>query len=126
LQLGGNQADGSRTVHHFSDRAATGHLADILAEIANRYAAIDRNLSFVGLLLACDHPEQRGLAGAVRPDKADLLAFLEHCGGFDEEDMVAELLADVIEADHGHARKEKSSRPLLSYLQRQGKRVLRP
>jgi hypothetical protein len=40
--------------------------------------------------------------------------------------MVAELLADVIEADHGHARKEKSSRPLLSYLQRQGKRVLRP
>jgi hypothetical protein len=31
------------------------------------------------------------------------------------------LLADIVEADHGHAKKEKSSRPLLSHLKQQGK-----
>ena len=59
------------------------------------------DLPFVGLLLAGDHPEQRGLAGTVRADQAGLLALLKRRGGFDEEDLVALLLADVVEADHG-------------------------
>ena len=58
------------------------------------------DLALVGLLLAGDHAEQRGLAGAVRPDQADLLALLERRGGLDEEDLVAVLLADVVETDH--------------------------
>jgi hypothetical protein len=49
---------------------------------------------------AGNHPEQRGLAGPVRPDEADLLALLEGGRGFDEQDLVADLLADVIETDH--------------------------
>jgi hypothetical protein len=50
--------------------------------------------------MARDHPKKRGLAGPVRADQADFLALLEGRGGFDEEDLVADLLADVIETDH--------------------------
>ncbi len=73
-QFGGERADGAGAVHHFGDRAAAAHLADILAEIADGDAALDRDLAFVGLFLAGDHAEQRGLAGAVGADEADLLA----------------------------------------------------
>ena len=58
------------------------------------------DLALVGRFLARNHPEKRGLAGPVRADKADLFALLQGCGGFDEEDLVADLLGDVIETDH--------------------------
>ena len=45
-------------------------------------------------------PEQRRLAGAVGTDEADLLALVERRGGLDEEDLVAVLLADIVETDH--------------------------
>src|SRR5206468_12696051 len=93
-------AAGAGAIHHLRDRAASGHLAYVLTEIADGDTAIERYLALVGLLLARDHPEQRGLAGPVRADEADLLALLERRGGFDEEDLVADLLADVIETDH--------------------------
>ncbi|MFK4401327.1 hypothetical protein ABIF31_007884 [Bradyrhizobium elkanii] len=99
-ELGRDHADGPCPIHHLGDRAAAGHLADVLAEIADRNAAIERDLALVRDFPARDHPEQRGLAGAVRPDEADLLALLERRGGFDEEDLVTDLLGDVIEADH--------------------------
>ena len=81
-------------------RAAARHLAHVLAEVADGDAAIDGDLALVGLLLANDHAEQRRLAGAVRTDEADLLASVERRGGFDEEDLVAVLLADTVEANH--------------------------
>ena len=59
-----------------------------------------RHVAFVGLFLADDHPEERRLAGAVRPDEADLLAGIELERGVDEEDLPAVLLADVGERDH--------------------------
>ena len=77
LQLGGDRAHRAGAVHHLGDRAPARHLADVLAEIADRHAAIDRDLALVGLLLAGDHAEQRRLAGAVGPDEPDLLALLE-------------------------------------------------
>ena len=76
------------------------HLADVLAEVTDGNTAIDRHLPLIGLLLAGNHPEQGGLAGAVRTDEADLLALLQGRGSFDEEDLVADLLRDVIETDH--------------------------
>ena len=85
------------------DGAAARHLADVLAEVADGDAAIDRDLALVGLLLAGDHPEQRRLAGAVRADQADLLALLERRGGFDEENLPAVLLADIVETNHVRA-----------------------
>jgi hypothetical protein len=65
-------------------------------------------LALVGVLLARNHPEQRRLAGSVRADEADLLALLECGGGLDEEDLVANLLADVVETNHVHTNLEKS------------------
>ena len=102
------RADRTGAVHHLGYRAAARHLADILAEIADGDAAIDRHLALVGQLLAGDHPEQRGLAGAIGADEPDLLALLERRGGLDEEDLMAVLLGDVVETDHVHACLEKN------------------
>ncbi len=99
--FGGQGADGTDTVHHRGDRALARHLADVLAEIADRHSGIDRDQSVVGLLLTGDHAEQRRLAGAVRSDKPDLFALLDAHRGFDEQDLVAVLLGDIVEADHG-------------------------
>ena len=100
LQFAGDDADGTGAIHHLGHGAAAGHLADVLAEIADGNAAIGRDLAFVRQLLAGNHAEQRGLAGAVGPDQANLLAPQQGGGGFDEEDLVADLLGDVIETDH--------------------------
>ena len=58
------------------------------------------DLPVVGRLLAHDHAEDRRLAGAVRPDQADLLAAEDRGGRVDEQDLRAVLLADLIEPDH--------------------------
>ena len=100
LQLGGHRADGAGAIHHLGHGAAARHLADVLAEIADGDAAIDRHLAFVRQFLPGDHPEQRGLAGAIGADEADLFALLKRRGGFDEEDLVTDLLADVVETNH--------------------------
>ena len=50
LQLGGDLAHRAGAVHHLGDRAAARHLADVLAEIADGDAAIDRDLALVRLL----------------------------------------------------------------------------
>src|ERR1700722_17667484 len=68
-------------------------------------------LAFVGLLLARDHPEQRGLAGPVRTDEADLFSLVEDTGGLDEENMVAILLADIVETNHAHTSLESFQMP---------------
>ncbi len=100
LELGRDGAHRAGAVHDLGRGTAARHLADVLAEIADGDAAIDRHLALVGVILAGDHPEQRGLAGAVRTDEADFLAPLERRRGFDEEDLVAVLLADVVETNH--------------------------
>jgi len=55
----------------------------------------------VGLLLARNHAEQCRLAGAVGPDQPRLLALLEAHRRVDEQDLMAVLLADVVETNHG-------------------------
>ncbi len=74
LQFGGDRADWAGAVHHLGDGAAAVHFADVLAEVADGDAAIDGDLALVRLLLSRDQPEERGLAGAVGSDEADLLA----------------------------------------------------
>ena len=112
LQLGGDGAHRAGAVHHLGDGAAARHLAHVLAEVADGHAAIDGDLAFVGLLLARDHPEQRRLAGAVGTDEADLLALVERRRGLDEEDLVAVLLADVVETNHVRTGPGKVAAPL--------------
>jgi hypothetical protein len=114
-QLGGDDTDRAGAVHHFRHRAAAGHLADVLTEIADGDAAIDRDLALVGNLPARDHPEQRRLAGAVRTDETDLLPLLERRGGLDEQDLVTNLLTDVVESNHVLKCPKKVSAALKPY-----------
>ncbi len=100
FQLGGDFANRSGAIHHLGNGATARHLAHVLAEITDGDAAIDGDLALVGLLLAHDHAEERRLAGAVGTDEADLLALVERRGGLDEKDLVAVLLADIVEANH--------------------------
>ncbi len=67
----------ARAVERRGDDALAAHLAHVLAEVADRRAAIDRDGAAVGLLLLHDHAENGGLAGAVRADEADLLPTIE-------------------------------------------------
>ncbi len=102
FQLARHCTDRAGAVHHLGHGTSARHLTDVLAEVTDGDAPIDGHLALVGALLAGDHPEQRRLAGAVGADEADLLAFLERRGGLDEENLVANLLADVIETNHVH------------------------
>src|SRR3546814_10740704 len=72
----------------------------VLAEIADGHAGLDRHLAVVRLLLAVDHPVQRGLAGTIRPDQPDLLPLLQAHRGGDERDLVGVLLDDVVGSVH--------------------------
>ena len=90
---------GNRLVEH---RAAR-HLLDVLPEVADGQLARDGDLAFVCRLLADDHPEERGLAGAVRADEAHLLAGIQLERGVDEQDLAAVLLVDARKRDHRDA-----------------------
>ena len=82
------------------EHAAARHLFDVLAEVADRHPLGDRHVALVGGFLAGDHPEQSGLARAVRADEPDLLTRVELKGGVDEEHLAAVLLADSGERNH--------------------------
>ena len=66
----------------------------------SRHAAIETDLTFIGLLLTGDQPKKRGFARPIRAHKTDLFAALQSCGGFNEHDLVSILLTDIVNADH--------------------------
>ncbi len=102
-QLGRDGAHRTGAVHHLGHGASARHLTHVLAEVADGDTAIGGDLALVGLVPADDHAEERRLAGAVRTDEADFLPPVKGCRGFDEEDLVAVLLADIVETDHMRA-----------------------
>ena len=55
----------------------------------------------VGRFGARNHAENGRLAGTVRADETDLLPLLNRHGRIDEQELVAVLLADGVEANHG-------------------------
>ena len=87
---------GDRFVQHGSAR----HLFDVLPEVPDREPLRHRHIPIVRRLFPDDHPEEGGLAGAVRPDEADPLAWIELKGGIDEQNLPAVLFVDSIERDH--------------------------
>ena len=93
-------ADAAAARDRFVEHRAARHLFDVLAEVADRQLLRHGDVALVRPLFARDHPEDRGLAGAVRPDQADLLTRIELERRVDEEDLLAVLLADVRERDH--------------------------
>jgi len=100
-QPGGNRGDGARALHGLGDRAPPLHLPHALAEVADGDAPVDGDLALVGLLLARDEPEERRLAGAVRPHEPHFLSAPQDGGGLQEEELAAVLLADGVESDQG-------------------------
>ena len=101
LELVVQVADAAAAGNGLVEHRAPGHLLDVLAEVANRQPLRHRHVALVGGLLADNHPEQRGLAGAVGADQADLLTGIELEAGVDEEDLAAVLLANARERNHG-------------------------
>ena len=65
------------------------------------------------------------LGGQFCTPKHNLLAFLERCGGFDEEDLGTILLTDIFETDHGHTGFEKTTQSL-SHVSEQLKSAAKP
>jgi len=99
--FGGERTHRPDAIHHRRDGAPARHLAHVLAEITDRHAGIDRHLTIVGPILAGDHAEERRLAGAIGPDESHLLSLLDAHRRVDEQDLMAVLLADVVETNHG-------------------------
>ena len=100
LQLERHTAHRACAIHHFRNSAAATHLAHVLAEVPDGDATIDRHLPLVRLLLPGDHAEQCRLAGAVRPHKPDLFPPVQSGRCLHEQELVAVLLADVVDANH--------------------------
>ena len=99
-------ADAAAAGDGFVEHRAARHLLDVLAEVADGQLLRHGDLALVGRLLADDHAEDRGLAGAVGPDQADLLAGIQLERGVDEEELLAVLLVDVRERDHVNSSTE--------------------
>ena len=79
---------------------ASRHLFDVLAEIAHGEFLRNRHLAVIRLLFADDHPEERGLAGPVRPDKADPFPRIELERRVNEENLTSVLFTDARKRDH--------------------------
>ncbi len=95
VQIADAAAAGDGLVEH---RAAL-HLLHVLAEVADGQLLRNRDVALVGVFLADDHAEERGLAGAVGADQADLLAGVQLKGGVDEDQLLAVLLVDIGKGD---------------------------
>jgi hypothetical protein len=94
-------ADPAAARDRLVDHRSPGHLLDVLPEVSDRQLPRHGHLPLVRRFLADDHPEERGLAGAIRTDEPDLLAWIELEGGVDEEDLAPVLFADAGERNHG-------------------------
>src|SRR3546814_789886 len=70
-----------------------------LVDIAELHGVADAQAAAVGLLLAGDHAEQRGLAGAVGADDADDGARRNLEAEVVDQQLVAEGLADVLRSE---------------------------
>jgi hypothetical protein len=69
LELVVQVAEAAAAGNGFVEHRAAGHLLDVLPEVADGEALRHRHVALVGRFLADDHPEERGLAGAVRADE---------------------------------------------------------
>src|SRR4029079_5638800 len=101
-------------VHGRGHGGHAGHLAHVLIEVAAGDASVDGDLALVRVLALHDHAEEGVLPGAVGAYEANLLAPVELGGGFHEEDLLAVLLADVVEPNHRCTEGERRGLPITS------------
>ena len=102
--------DRAGSVERGLDDALALHLADVLREVTDGDAAIDRHLAVVGLLFARQQTEQRRLAGAVRTDESDLLAAVDDGRSLEEEDLAPVALRERVDPEHGRGGVTKRGR----------------
>src|ERR1019366_3908536 len=100
VQLGGDLGHLAGAGHRLLDDGPPAHLADVLAEVPDADVLLDGDLPAVGLLFADDEPEDGRLARAVGPDQPHLLPAEDAHRRLQEEDLVAVLLGDGVEANH--------------------------
>src|SRR6185437_14869843 len=81
-------------------RLLTVEIVARLVDIAEMHGLADGDVALVRRLLLGDHPEQRGLAGAVRADHADDAARRQLEGEVVDQFAIAKTLAEVFEVDH--------------------------
>jgi hypothetical protein len=101
LELVVQVADPAAAGDRFVDHRSTGHLLDVLPEVADRQLLRYRHFPLVGSFLTDDHAEEGGLPGAIRADEPGLLARIELEGRVDEEHLASVLFADAGKGDHG-------------------------
>ena len=75
-----------------------------MIDIAELHRVADADRAVVGLVLADDHAEQSGLAGAVRADHPDDAAGRQLEGEVVDEERVAEGLREMLRLDHHVAK----------------------
>jgi len=95
--LGGEQG-GIALDHEVGGRLAG--LRHVLRDL--RHAPGRRHVEVARIFMqrAVEQAEQRGFAGAVAPDQADLFAGVEGDGGVVEQHLGATTQGDVLEGDH--------------------------
>ena len=72
----------------------------MLVEIGHLLACTTSNHAAVRLQFTQQHLDQRRLAGAIRPDDADAVTAQDGCGEIPDDDLLAELQADVLGLEH--------------------------
>ncbi len=72
-----------------------------LRQPAELHVAAQLDPAVIDQDLAGDGPEQRGLAGAVATDQADLVAGVDDDGGVDQQVAPADRQRDVLDTKHG-------------------------
>ena len=92
--------DRARAVERRRHDAHVAHLADVLAEVADGRAALDRDLAGVRLFFPHDHAKDGRLARAIGTNEPDLLTAKKGARGVHEENLAAVLFGDGVEANH--------------------------
>ena len=94
--------DGQARCHHIVHRARQ-ILRHILLEQGHRRPGSKVHRSAIGLDRACEHPQERGLAGAVAAEEADPLPGLDVAGHIVEQRRPAKPERNILQRDERHA-----------------------
>ena len=82
----------------------------LLLDPADAGAAGKRDRAALGRDLACDQAEQRGLAGAVAADQADMRAGRQRHARPVDQQAFAEPIGEIVDMQHGGAFRRAASR----------------
>ncbi|OQC22825.1 MAG: hypothetical protein BWX70_03013 [Verrucomicrobia bacterium ADurb.Bin070] len=85
----------------FNQRFGVGLRLEMLADMSDARRLLDDDLAGVGIRLAQDQAEERGLAGTVRADDPDPFAGIDAETDIAEDLLRAVMHADITKFNHG-------------------------